>query len=152
SRYFTDKRDVLFAGSERLPGMLAEALGQADPELAPFEALLTALADVGSVLGAQVASHAAQRREVIARSPELQERGLTKYAAIANALAAELIRRGSEPASAALLADVGVAIFRAGFSRWVDHPDSNDLAACLREAEAELTCVWSGEPSEQAFG
>ena len=117
SRYFTDKRDVLFAGSERLPGLLAEALSRADPELTPFEALLTALADVGAVLGAQVASHAVQRREVIARSPELQERGRTKFAAIADALAAELVRRGSERASATLLADVAVAIFRTGFNR-----------------------------------
>ena len=80
-----------------------------------------------------------QRREVIARSPELQERGRTKFAAIADALAAELVQRGSEPASATLLADVGVAIFRTGFSRWVDNPDSNNLATCLREAGAELT-------------
>ncbi len=139
SRYFADKRDVLFAGSERLPGMLAEALSRADPELTPFEALITALADVGAVLGALAAAHAVQRRDVIARSPELQERGRTKFAAIADALAAELVRRGSKPTSATLLADVGVAIFRTGFSRWVDNPDSEDLAACLRQAGTELT-------------
>ena len=93
SRYFTDKRDVLFAGSERLPGLLAEALSRADTELTPFEALLTALADVGAVLGAQVALHAVQRREVIARSPELQERGRTKFADVADALCS---RAGSQ--------------------------------------------------------
>jgi AcrR family transcriptional regulator len=138
SRYFTDKRDVLFAGSERLPGLLVEALSRADPELAPFEAVLTALAGVGAVLGAEVGSHAAQRREVIARSPELQERGRTKFAAVADALAAELVRRGSDPNSATLLADVAIAIFRTGFNRWVDNSDSNDLAACLQETGAEL--------------
>ena len=75
SRYFTDKRDVLFAGSERLPGLLAEALSQADPELTPFEALLAALADIGAVLGAQVALHAVQRREVIAAQPRVAGAG-----------------------------------------------------------------------------
>ena len=138
SRYFTDKRDVLFAGSERLPEVLADALGRADPELTPFEAMLTALTDVGAVLGAQVASHAAQRRAVVAASPELQERGRTKFAAVADALAAELVQRGSEPAIATLLGDVGVAIFRTGFDRWVDNPDSDDLATCLRETGTEL--------------
>jgi AcrR family transcriptional regulator len=138
SRYFTDKRDVLFAGSERLPGLLAETLRRADSELTPFEALLTAFADVGAVLGAQVALHAVERREVIARSPELQERGRTKFADVADALTAELVRRGSEPASATLLADIGVAIFRTGFNRWVDNPDSVDLTGRLREAGAEL--------------
>jgi len=138
SRYFTDKRDVLFAGSERLPGLLAEALSRADPELTPFEALLAAFVEVGAVLGAQVALHAVQRRDVIARSPELQERGRTKFADVSDALAAELVRRGCEPASATLFAEVGVAIVRTGFNRWVDNPESDDLAACLSQAAAEL--------------
>ena len=97
SRYFADKRDVLFSGSEQLPGLLADALRRTDPELTPFAALLTALADVGAVLGSQVAPLAAQRREVIARSPELQERGRTKFAAVADALAAQLVARGGCP-------------------------------------------------------
>jgi hypothetical protein len=117
---------------------LAEALSRADPVLTPFEALITALADVGAMLGAQVASHAVQRREVIARSPELQERGRTKFAAVANALRTELIRRGTEPTTAVLLADVGVSVFRTGFNRWVDEPHGSDLSVCLREAGAEL--------------
>ena len=138
SRYFADKRDVLFADSDRLPELLAEALSRADPELAPFEAVVTALAEVGAMLGSQVGPHAVQRREIIARSPELQERGRTKFAAVAHALSVELVRRGSSPATAALLADVGVAVFRTGFNHWVDDPDGRDLAACLREAGTEL--------------
>jgi AcrR family transcriptional regulator len=139
SRYFTDKRDVLFAGSEQLPGLLAEALGGADPKLPPYQALLAALVEVGAVVGARVAAHAAQRREIIARSPELQERGLTKFAAVAEALAAALRQRGVPTSEAALLAEVGVAIFRSGFDRWVDSPAAGDLSARMREAGAELT-------------
>jgi AcrR family transcriptional regulator len=139
SRYFTDKRDVLFAGSEQLPPALAEALLAADSELSPFEALLTALAEVGAILADRVAPHAAQRRAVIAGSPELQERGRTKFAEVADALAAALRQRGVEALGAGLLADVGVAIFRSGFDRWVDSPDGPDLPARIREAGAELT-------------
>ena len=73
SRYFADKRDVLFAGSEQLPVALADAVLRADDALSPFEALLTALADTGELLAGRV-SHAAQRRAVIKASPELQER------------------------------------------------------------------------------
>jgi len=138
SRYFADKRDVLFGDSEHLPELLAAALRRADPACTPFEAVVTALADVGATLGARVAPHAVARREIIARSPELQERGRTKFAAVADALAAELVRRGGEPSAAALLADVGVTIFRTGFNRWVDDPSGGDLAARLREAGAEL--------------
>ncbi len=139
SRYFADKRDVLFAGSERLPSLLTEALERADPKLTPFEALLTALADVGAVLGARVAPYAAQRQEVIARSPELQERGRTKFAAVTDALAAALRQRGMDPIGATLMADVGVAIFRSGFDRWATSPDGPQLADRMREAGAELT-------------
>ena len=138
SRYFADKRDVLFAGSDQLPELLAEALSRADPVLTPFEALITALADVGATLGSHVAPHAAQRREVIARSPELQERGRTKFAAAAHALETTLMRRGAEAKTAALLADVGVAIFRTGFNRWVDEPDGVGLALRMLEAGSDL--------------
>lgn len=138
SRYFTDKRDVLFAGSEQLPPALAEALLGADSGLSPFEALLTALAEVGAVLADRVVLHAAERRAVIAGSPELQERGRTKFAAVADALAAALRQRGVEASGARLLADVGVAIFRTGFDRWVDSPDGAGLAARIGEAAAEL--------------
>ena len=138
SRYFADKRDVLFAGSDRLPELLAAALGRVDPEVTPFDAVVAALADVGTMIGAQVAAHAVERREVIARSPELQERGRTKFAAVAHALSIELVQRGSDPPTAALLADVGVAVFQTGFNQWVDNPDRSDLAACLREAGADL--------------
>jgi AcrR family transcriptional regulator len=138
SRYFADKRDVLFADSERLPELLAEALGRVDPGLTSFEALITALADVGAVLETRVGPHAAERREVVARSPELQERGRTKFAAVARALRTELMRRGTGPTTASLLADVGVAVLRIGFNRWVDDPEGPGLSVRLRETGAEL--------------
>ncbi|HEV7183636.1 MAG TPA: TetR family transcriptional regulator [Leifsonia sp.] len=138
SRYFADKRDVLFAGSDQLPSALAEAVGRVDPEVPPFEAMLQALADVAGVLGEWVAEHAAQRREIIASSPELQERGQAKFAAVADALAAALRERGADRSTSALLADVGVAVFRSGFDRWVDAPHELDLASRIRRAGNQL--------------
>lgn len=135
SRYFTDKRDVLFAGSEELPAVVAAAVGRADPDLAPFEAMLTALTEVGDLV---VDEHAAERRAIVQASPELQERGLTKFAALTSALAAALERRGAQAATAALLAPVGIAIFRAAFDRWADQPDRLSLAGRIRETAAEL--------------
>ncbi len=94
SRYFTDKRDVLFAGSEQLPVALADAVRHADDALPPFGALLTALVDIGELLDGRV-PHAAQRRAVLKASPELQERERTKFAAVTGALAAALQQRGA---------------------------------------------------------
>ena len=137
SRYFTDKRDVLFAGSERLPGLLARSVGNADSTLSSFEALLTALVDVGGVLADQ-APLAAQRRAVVQASPELQERGRTKFAAVTDAVADALRDRGAAESEATLLAQVGVAIFRTAFERWTDQRDDVGLPARIREVAAEL--------------
>ena len=141
SRYFADKRDVLFAGSDELPGALADAVRRVDAGTPPFPAVLQALTDVAAVLGERVAEHAPQRRAVIAASPELQERGHAKFAAVAAALAAALRDRGADASSAQLFADVGVAIFRRGFDRWVDAPGEADLASRIRETAAQLAAA-----------
>ena len=138
SRYFKDKRDVLFAGSEELPPTLAAAVLAADPALSPYAALITALVDVSAELANRVAPLAAQRRAVVARSPELQERGRTKFAEVTVALAAALGKRGVDSDNARLLASVGVAIFQSGFDRWVDNPDAASLPMRIREAAEQL--------------
>ena len=137
SRYFTDKRDVLFAGSQQLPVALRDAVLQADDALPPFGALLLALVDIGELLAGRV-PHAAQRRAVIKASPELQERERTKLAGVADALAGALQQRGVAESWADLLARVGVAIFQTAFERWTDQPDHASFSACVREATAEL--------------
>jgi len=137
SRYFTDKRDVLFAGSERLPAVLARSVRDADSTLAPFEAILSALVELADML-ADEAPLAAQQRAVVQASPELQERGRTKFAAVTDAVADALRDRGTAESEATLLAQVGVAIFRTAFERWTDQADDVGLQARIREAAAEL--------------
>jgi AcrR family transcriptional regulator len=137
SRYFTDKRDVLFTGSERLPAVLARSVRDADSTLAPFEAILSALVEVADML-ADEAPLAAQQRAVVQASPELQERGRTKFAAVTDAVADALRDRGTAESEATLLAQVGVAIFRTAFERWTDQADDVGLQARIREAAAEL--------------
>lgn len=137
SRYFADKRDVLFAESDQLPVVLAGAVRQVEGARSPFEALLTALVDFAGGLADQ-APLAAQRRAVVRASPELQERGRTKFAAVADAVAEALRDRGAADSEATLLAQVGVAIFRTAFDRWTDRPDDVGLPARIREVAAEL--------------
>jgi len=141
SRYFADKRDVLFAGSDQLPPALATAVLAAAPALAPYAALVTALADVGAELADRVAPLAAQRRAVVAGSPELQERGRTKFADVAVALAGALRKRGVDASDSRLLASVGVAIFQSGFDRWVDDPDAASLSTRINEVAEQLAGV-----------
>jgi len=147
SRYFADKRDVLFAGSDQLPGLLADALRRVDPDVPPFKAVLHALNDVAAVLGDRVAEHAPQRRAIIAASPELQERGHAKFASVAAALATVLRARGADGPTAQLFADVGVALFRTGFDQWVAAPNDADLPTRIREAATQLSTAAAKYPS-----
>lgn len=118
-RYFPDKREVLFAGSERLPDAVREAVLSADPAAAP----LTAVLDAFEQVGAQVAdlldhSHVARRRAVVDASAELQERERTKSAAVAAAIDEALRERGTDPATATLVAEVGSVALGLAFRRW----------------------------------
>jgi AcrR family transcriptional regulator len=137
SRYFADKRDVLFAGSDRLPAVIAKAVRGADPALSPAEALLAGLAQTGTVLAKHV-PRSPDRRRIVAGSAELQERERTKFAAVTDSLAEVLRSRGAGDVAAQLLADVGVAVFRAAFARWTEEPDGADFPVYVEEAAAEL--------------
>jgi AcrR family transcriptional regulator len=84
-RYFPDKREVLFAGSERLPAAVTEAIRAVDPSVAPWPAVLQTAVAIGELL-ADMAEDTDVRRAVIAASPELQERERTKLASVTAAL------------------------------------------------------------------
>jgi AcrR family transcriptional regulator len=142
-RYFADKREVLFAGSERIPGAVIEAVHDADEGLSPLEAALQALTVIGTRLG-DYADRTGERRAVIAASPELQERERTKLAAISAALATGLRQRGADEASARLLAPVAGAIFATAFERWIDHAD-REFAEIFYEAVTEVRSALAGQ-------
>jgi AcrR family transcriptional regulator len=138
SRYFADKRDVLFAGSERLPVVVATAVRNAEPQLGPAEALIAGLGATGTLLAKNV-PRSPDRRRIVAASAELQERERTKFADVATLLAEALRERGATDTAAGLLADVGIAVFRTAFARWTEEPDGAEFPAYVTEAAAELT-------------
>jgi len=137
SRHYADKRDVLFAGSERLPELVRRSVAATDPGLAPFAAAVEGLAEVGSVL-AGLAHRSADRRTVIAGSPELRERERTKAAAVAEALAVALADRGCEEARAALLGELGAVVLHTALDAWTADPAAMSPAARVRRTAVDL--------------
>lgn len=136
-RYFADKRDVLFAGSEELPPALAAAVMRVDPAVPPFQAVLDAMCEVGALLVERM-PHSALRRAVIATSPELQERERTKFAAVTEAIADALKERGVNRQERELLARAGVVVFQSAFDRWIDEPKPATLSALIGDVAAQL--------------
>ncbi|NEB81319.1 TetR/AcrR family transcriptional regulator [Streptomyces sp. SID14478] len=131
-RYFPDKREVLFAGSEQLAPAVSEAVLAVDADAAPLAAALEALAAIGTRLVAY-ADDADERRAVIDASPELQERERSKLAGVTTAVRDALRQRGADAGRADLDAQLAMVVFRGAFDRWVEGRGRQDFPECLRE-------------------
>ncbi|MBF9067077.1 TetR/AcrR family transcriptional regulator [Streptacidiphilus fuscans] len=142
-RYFPDKREVLFAGSERLPPALAEAVLAADPNATPLAAVLDAAARVGAELVEQVEG-VTERRAVIDASPELQERERTKIAAITAAVRDALMRRQVSPGAAELVAQLATVAFSNAIRQWIEAEGRESFADCLDAVTDELRAALAG--------
>jgi AcrR family transcriptional regulator len=132
-RHFTDKREVLFSGSEVLAERLTAALDGAPADTAPLDCVAAALEVVCEVIGGDH-DHSRRRQSVIAAHDELQERELVKMASWSRVLAEGLVRRGVDGATAGLAAETGVTVFRVAFERWVGGPPDRSLVSSLRES------------------
>lgn len=135
-RHFPDKREVLFDGQALLRAALCDAIDKGPGTLGPLAALFAAFRCLVPMLEANRA-FAEPRQRVIAATPALQERELTKLAALSDALAGALEARGVPALPALLAARVGMAAFAHVAMGWLDRPEPN-LAERLDDAEAAL--------------
>lgn len=139
-RHYADKREVLFAGSGELNDVLARAVAQAPESATPMDAVAAALEGAAAVLEARQ-EHARQRQSVIDANSDLQERELIKLASMSATLADALRLRGVDEASAGLAAEVGIAVFKFAFRRWVERTEEKELVRFIRESLAGLRAV-----------
>ncbi|HXJ21054.1 MAG TPA: TetR family transcriptional regulator [Polyangia bacterium] len=139
-RYFADKREVLFSGSHTLQDFLVEKVTQAPPSMRPLDAVARAVAASGEIFESR-RDFARQRQTLIVSHPELHERELIKFAALASAIGEALRRRGVPAPAAGLAADAGMTIFKRAFQSWLDDTKKKDLAHHVRAAQTELEGV-----------
>ena len=143
-RYFTDKREVLFAGGANLQEFLVSAVASAPDSAAPIEAVAAALEGAGALLQER-RDYARRRQAVIAANAGLQERELIKLASLASALATALRERGVTGPAASLAAEAGIAVFKIAFERWVSGTSRPDLPQLIRESFDDLKAVTVGK-------
>ncbi len=139
-RYFTDKREVLFAGSATLQENLVTALADAPASASPMVAVSAALDAAAAMLGGR-RDYSRQRQAVIAANAELRERELIKMASLSAALAEGLRRRGVTDPDATLAAEAGIAVFRVSFERWVTAADDQELSQVMRDSLDQLKAL-----------
>ena len=135
-RHFADKREALFDGEEAFRDALAEGVLHAPQDLGPMDAVLWAFRTVQPLLE-QNRAFSAPRRTIIARTPALQERVLTKTANLTQALAAALHGRGVARDVAVLAAQVGMAVLGHATEMWLSDPQAG-VEAHAERAYADL--------------
>jgi AcrR family transcriptional regulator len=136
-RYFADKREVLFWGSELLEQQMVAAI-EAAPASASALDLITAALDAAAVRFDEVREFAGRRHRIIVSSPELQERELIKSASLTAAMARALRARGFGDTAATLTALTGTTIMHVAFEQWVEDPDQAPFQQVARDALGQL--------------
>jgi AcrR family transcriptional regulator len=159
-RHFADKREVLFAGSAQLQDLLVETVAGAPASVTPIGAVAAGIDAIGTVLQeSRGRAFARQRQSIVSASAELRERELNKMSSLAGALADTLRKRGVADPAASLLSEIGIAVFRISFERWVAGSRDQDLRVLMRDALDEVrdlmadagpVGVVSGEPVSHA--
>lgn len=137
-RYFADKREVLFNGSERLQQTMVHALAQAPGEASAVDAIAAALTKAGDFFSDERRPFARLRNSVVAANTDLHERELIKLAALSAALAQALRARGVGEPDASLVAEAGIAVFRVAFAQWVSESERRGYGEIVNESLARL--------------
>jgi AcrR family transcriptional regulator len=141
-RYFTDKREVLFAGQDEFERFFVAGLegGSAGPDGAidPMAVVAAALDGVTAFFAEERRPFSRARQVVIDADPGLQERELLKLSGLATAMTRGLRARGVDPTAAALAAETGVTVFRVAFGLWIAEGEQRSLGEIQHAVLAEL--------------
>ena len=139
-RYFTDKREVLFAGSQQFQKLIVNAVREAPKTTSALDAVVGAWARASDFFEERRA-FARRRSALLAAHPELQERELMKLTALAAAVTDVLKERGATGAAASLATEAGLAVAKVGFEQWTRDPKDRSLAFHLEAARRQLEAV-----------
>lgn len=139
-RYFADKREVLFSGSQELEHRWLEAVTAAPADADPLAAATAGFDPIAQIF---VDRHqlARVRARIISSNPELQERELIKLQKLAGAITSALIQRDVSHDAATLAAQAAVTVFHVAFARWVQQNDPTPLRRLMDQSLEELRAV-----------
>lgn len=144
-RHFRDKREVLFGGGVDETDQFANAVLSAPASSGPLDAVGLGL----SAMSAHIDAHAgffAQRFRIIRASPELWERQLVKFTAIAEGFARALRARGVADSVAVLAAEIGVTVLRLASDQWLRRPGKKSLQKVVAGELGQLRAIAQSPP------
>ena len=118
-RHFLDKREVLFDGQAMLATALTASIAEAPPGLGALDVLFRAFHSVIPAIERN-RPFALPRQAVMAATPALRERELTKHAVLTEALAQALGTRGVPERMAIMAAQAAMAVFVHATAAWLE--------------------------------
>lgn len=137
-RNFTDKREVLFAGTEAVGERAAAAIVAAPPGTTVFGLIDEVLRETLQIFDLTRHSWYARRQAVVDHNPELRERDLLKRQNQTEAITAALRARGLTGLAADFVAAlIGLALHTT-YTRWLAGDDDQDATALATDVIAEL--------------
>jgi AcrR family transcriptional regulator len=141
-RHYADKREVLFGGSMHFRENFVGTLAAAPASLTALEAVTAAVQAAGAALDEfRGREFALARQRVIVANPELRERELIKLADVTAGMAEALRARGVEEPDASMTAELGMAVFRVAFERWLAAGEERELSELITEALASVAAT-----------
>jgi len=147
-RHYADKREVLFAGEDELPEVVARVFAQAPAGLTPIQVVTHGLQTVVAPrLEAQRAYFRA-RRDIVNSDTGLQEREAHKLASLARSATTCFLDRGLTPLQAGIAAALAVAIYDTAFTIWLDDHDTPFPKAVTTAADTlDVIASWPSPAS-----
>ena len=139
-RHFADKREVLFAGEDVVPALVAELIAHAPASMGPMEVIRWGFQTIATTLFQDRIDFLRKRRAVIDSNEGLRERELGKLANLSDSIASGFLARGVDDLHATLAAETAVTVFKVAVRRWIDQTDS-DLLAIIAETIDALSAV-----------
>ncbi len=140
-RHFSDKREVLFHGTDRLVESFLSGVDAAPPDASPIEVVAAALRSGTAFFTDERRPYSRTRQSVIDKNPALQERERHKLASIAALLADALRARGVDELPASLAAESGMTVFGIAFSLWIREGEQRSLGDITAEVLRELLAL-----------
>lgn len=148
-RHYADKREVLFAGEDELPEVVARMFAHAPAELTPIDVVVQGLRHVVAPRFENQWAYFRARRDIVNTEVALQEREAHKLATLGRSAATGFTERGLTPLQAGIAAALAVNLYDAAFKLWLDGDGTSTFAEAVTMALEALNDIHPGHPVNQ---
>jgi AcrR family transcriptional regulator len=144
-RHFADKREVLFAVEDGLPGVVASLMAEAPASATPVVLVAWGLDLVARTRFAGQWEHLRRRRTVIRTDKGLRERELRKLAVLSTAIADSFRSRGLDELTATLAGRYATTALATALDRWLDQDAERPLTDYVQDTLHALHALTADE-------